>query len=283
MKLTLGFSPCPNDTFIFHGIANRKVDTEGLDFEIFMADVEDLNRTAFEGKASVLKLSFHAYAHVSADYLILDSGGAIGRGNGPLLVSKREIKLEDIDNLLIAIPGIYTTANLLLSIFRPMAINRKVYLFSDIPDAVSDGEAEAGIIIHETRFTYRAKGLIQIADLGLLWEGMTGLPVPLGAIAIHRGIPENVAVSVNRIIRRSIEYAKNNISETYEYIKQYSQETSDDVIRKHIALYVNNYTEGMGQEGREAVKDMFRRAADAGVIPVPGQEIFLSPDIKKGL
>lgn len=283
MKLTLGFSPCPNDTFIFHGIANRKVDTEGLDFEIFMDDVEDLNKAAFEGKASVLKLSIHACAHVSAKYQILDSGGAMGRGNGPLLISKREIKLEDIDNLLIAIPGIYTTANLLLSIFRPKAVNRKVYLFSDIPDAVLNGEADAGVIIHETRFTYREKGLIRIADLGLLWEEITGHPVPLGAIAIQRGIPENVAISVNRIIRRSIEYAKNNISETYEFIKQYSQETSDDVIRKHIALYVNNYTESMGQEGREAVKDMFRRAADAGVIPAPGEEIFLRPEINNGL
>ncbi|NMC40249.1 MAG: 1,4-dihydroxy-6-naphthoate synthase [Bacteroidales bacterium] len=275
MKLTLGFSPCPNDTFIFHGIVNHKVDTEGLEFDIFMADVEELNRTAFEGTAPVLKLSYHAYAHASGKYLILDSGGAIGRGSGPLVISKRGIRLEDLDNLLVAIPGQYTTANLLFGIFRPGAVRRKVYLFSDIPDAVLNEEVDAGIIIHETRFTYRDKGLRKVADLGQLWEDMTGLPVPLGAIAVNRKIPEKVAHSVNRIIRRSIEYAKNNIPETYQFIKQHSQEISDDVIGRHIELYVNSYTESMGEEGRNAVSELYRRAAGAGVIPELPERIFL--------
>lgn len=275
MKLTLGFSPCPNDTFIFHGIVNNKVDTEGLEFEIFMADVEDLNRTAFEGKASLLKLSYHAYAHASRDYIILDSGGAIGRGNGPLVISKREMTLEDIDNSTVAIPGIYTTANLLFGMFRPGAVKRKVYLFSDIPDAVLNDEADAGIIIHETRFTYREKGLREVADLGMLWENMTGLPVPLGTIAIHRKIPEAIALSVNRIIKRSIGYARNNIRETYQFIRKHSQETSDEVIGRHIELYVNSFTESMGKEGRMAVSELFRRAAGAGVIPELPERIFL--------
>lgn len=192
MKLTLGFSPCPNDTFIFDAMVHNRIDTEGLQFEYFLADVEELNRRAFAADVDITKMSYHAYAYAASDYFILDSGGAIGYRNGPLLISTTKKKLSGIEDFSIAIPGKYTTANLLFSIAWPKATNKKEYLFSDIDRAILNGEVDAGLIIHETRFTYHRKGLHKLADMGEYWENLTGLPIPLGVIVGKRNLPAEV-------------------------------------------------------------------------------------------
>jgi len=276
MKLTLGFTPCPNDTFVFHAMVNGKIDTEGLEFDYFLADVEELNRRAFEGRTDILKISYHAYAYAAARYLVLDSGSAIGRGNGPLLVSKREIYEDEIRNLTIAIPGKYTTANLLFSIKWPDALNKKEYVFSEIEDAILKGEVDAGIIIHETRFTYYKKGLRKITDLGRYWEEVTGYPVPLGAIVINRMVPEDIALKVNRILKKSIEYAYTDLYSTFDFVRKYAREMESDVLHSHIEMYVNEFTVDLGIEGRYAVEKLFSMASEAGVIPQLPDRIFLT-------
>lgn len=275
MKLTLGFSPCPNDTFIFEAMVHGRVDTEGLEFDWFLADVEELNRRAVEGSVDITKMSFHAYARTAQKYLILDSGSALGRSNGPLVVSRRPVMPDELDDALIAIPGKYTTANLLFSIFWPGATRKREYLFSDIPGAVLSGEADAGLIIHETRFTFRSMGLTMVADTGAMWEKMTGLPVPLGGIVISRNIDPFVASKVERAIRRSIEYARSSPRESVDFIRQHARETDDEVTREHIKLYVNDFSLSLGEEGRRAIEKLFSVALEKGVAnPLPAS-IFL--------
>lgn len=275
MKLTLGFSPCPNDTFIFEAMVHGRVDTEGLEFDWFLADVEELNRRAMEGAVDITKMSFHAYARAASGYLILDSGSALGRSNGPLVVSRRKISADELNDVLIAIPGQYTTANLLFSIFWPGATRKREYLFSDIPGAVLSGAADAGLIIHETRFTYRAMGLDLVADTGAMWEEMTGLPVPLGGIVISRNIDALTAARVNRAIRRSIEYARSSPEESFEFIRQHARETEEDVRREHINLYVNSFSLSLGEEGRKAIQKLFSVAREKGVTETLPDSIFL--------
>ncbi len=275
MKLTLGFSPCPNDTFIFEALVHGRVDTEGLEFDWFLADVEELNHRAVDGAVDITKMSFHAYARTAEKYLILDSGSALGRNNGPLVISKRKLLPDELDNALIAIPGKYTTANLLFSILWPNATRKREYLFSDIPGAVLSGEADAGLIIHETRFTYGSMGLTMVADTGAMWEKMTGLPVPLGGIVISRKIDGMVASKVERAIRRSIEYARTSPRESVDFIRQYASETDADVTREHIKLYVNDFSLSLGEEGRRAIEKLFAVAVEKGVAdPLPAS-IFL--------
>lgn len=275
MKLTLGFSPCPNDTFIFEAMVHGRVDTEGLEFDWFLADVEELNRRAVEGSVDITKMSFHAYARTAQKYLILDSGSALGRSNGPLVVSRRPVMPDELDDALIAIPGKYTTANLLFSIFWPGATRKREYLFSDIPGAVLSGEADAGLIIHETRFTFRSMGLTMVADTGAMWEKMTGLPVPLGGIVISRNIDPFVASKVERAIRRSIEYARSSPRESVDFIRQHARETDAEVTREHIKLYVNDFSLSLGEEGRRAIEKLFSVAVEKGVAnPLPAS-IFL--------
>ncbi len=275
MKLTLGFSPCPNDTFIFEAMVHRRVDTEGIEYDWFLADVEELNLRALGATVDITKMSYHAYAHAAQNYLLLDSGSALGRSNGPLVVSRRKIYPDELNDSVIAIPGRYTTANLLFSIFWPEAKNKCEYLFSDIPEAVLSGEADAGLIIHETRFTFEAMGLRKVADTGELWEVMTGLPIPLGGIVINRNIPEDTALKVNRTIRRSLEYANANPAASIDFIEKNAKEVSPDVMNEHISLFVNRFTLSLGEEGRGAVEKLFSVAADRKVIsPVP-ERIFL--------
>lgn len=275
MRLTLGFSPCPNDTFIFEAMVHGRVDTEGLEFDWFLADVEELNRRAVEGSVDITKMSFHAYARTAQKYLILDSGSALGRSNGPLVVSRRPVMPDELDDALIAIPGKYTTANLLFSIFWPGATRKREYLFSDIPGAVLSGEADAGLIIHETRFTFRSMGLTMVADTGAMWEKMTGLPVPLGGIVISRNIDPFVASKVERAIRRSIEYARSSPRESVDFIRQHARETDAEVTREHIKLYVNDFSLSLGEEGRRAIEKLFSVALEKGVAnPLPAS-IFL--------
>lgn len=276
MKLTLGFSPCPNDTFIFDAMVNGRIDTEDLEFDFFIADVEELNRRVFAAEPDISKISCHAYAHAAEDYLILDSGGAMGYGSGPLLVSKRPIDMVNPEKLHIAIPGIYTTANLLFSIAWPTALNKTEYLFSDIEDALLNDEADAGLIIHETRFTYLRKGLIKIADMGEFWESLTQLPVPLGVIAVNRRLPEHVALKVNRVIRRSLEYASANSGEISDFILSNSGETDQDVIESHISLFVNDFSFNLGSVGRNALKELFRISSEKGITPLLPEKIFLT-------
>ena len=275
MKLTLGFSPCPNDTFIFEAMVHGRVDTEGLEFDWFLADVEELNRRAADGSIDVTKMSFHAYANTAEQFLILDAGSALGRSNGPLVISKRKIRSEELDEAVIAIPGKMTTANLLFSIFWPKATRKREYLFSDIPEAVLSGKADAGLIIHETRFTYRSMGLSLVADTGFLWEETTGLPVPLGCIAVNRKIDEDTAAKVDRAIRRSIEYARTSPDESVDFIRKHARETEADVTREHIKLYVNSFSLSLGEEGRAAIRRLFAVAREKAVVPPLPERIFL--------
>ena len=275
MKLTLGFSPCPNDTFIFDALVNGKIDTEGLEFDYFLADVEDLNRRANTSQTDITKISCHAYAYASWNYLILDSGSALGYGSGPLLVGREQIRDEELSKAVIAIPGRYTTANLLFSIAWPDARNKREYLFSDIVNVLLEGKADAGLIIHETRFTYPEKGLVKIADMGEFWEKLTGLPVPLGFIVVNRRIPSDIALKFNRILRKSIEYAREHSSGQQEFVTSNAREIEGSVISRHIDLYVNDFTLTLGQVGKNAVSELYRIAAEKCVIPEMPESIFL--------
>lgn len=276
MKLTLGFSPCPNDTFIFDAMVHGRIDTGGLEFDYFLADVEELNRRAFEGKIDILKMSYHAYAFAARDYLILDSGSALGWNNGPLLISKRPVDKGEIQNLKIAIPGLYTTANLLFSIAWPEAGNKKEYLFSDIEDALINEEVDLGLIIHETRFTYQKRGLKKVVDMGEYWQNLTGLPIPLGTVAINRSVPGEIAGMVNRILRRSLEYAYSDSAASGDFITANAAEIDPDVTRSHIRLYVNEFTMNLGEQGRMAVEKLLNTASSRKVVPEIPPKIFLT-------
>jgi 1,4-dihydroxy-6-naphthoate synthase len=276
MKLTLGFSPCPNDTFIFDAMVHGRIDTEGLEFDYFLADVEELNRKAFASEVDITKMSYHAYAYAADNYLILDSGSALGHRNGPLLISKKQISASEVKYARIAIPGKYTTANLLFSIAWPDATNKSEYLFSDIENALLNEDMDAGLIIHETRFTYFKRGLNKIADMGEYWEKLTGQPVPLGAIVISRKISEEIALKVNRILKRSLEYAYHDSFASYDFVAGNAREMDSTVMNNHIKLYVNEFTLDLGKKGKEAINTLFRIAGDKGVIPsLPGR-IFLT-------
>ena len=277
MTLSLGFSPCPNDCFMFDAIVHRRIDTEGLEFSARLADVEALNRAAFAGEADVTKLSFHAFAYCAADYALLDAGSALGRNCGPLLVSKRAIAPDEVaaGTLRIAIPGKFTTANFLLGLAFPDALDRTELVFSAIETAVLNGDFDAGLIIHENRFTYEAKGLKKIIDLGEFWESETGAPIPLGGIVIKRALPDDVKQRVNRVLRRSVEYAFAHRDASLPYVREHAQEMSEEVMYRHIDLYVNEYSVDLGKEGRRAVDLLFERARTVGIIPPVTAELFL--------
>lgn len=276
MKLTLGFSPCPNDTFIFDAMIHGRIDTEGLEFEVFLGDVEELNRRAGLADLDITKLSYHAYAHLTEKYILLDAGSALGNNCGPLLIAKSPIPPEDISNLKIAIPGKLTTANFLLSLAFPNATQKVEMLFSEIETAVLNGAVDAGLIIHENRFTYADKGLVKLIDLGEYWEQSTGMPIPLGGIVIKRNLPESIIHKVNRIIQRSVEYAWANPTASEAFIAQHAQEMDPAVRRQHIDLYVNQFSADLGAQGRAAVDHLFKVAEEKQIIPVQRQAIFLS-------
>jgi len=277
MTLSLGFSPCPNDCFMFDAIVNTRIDLEGLEFSVHLADVEALNRSAFAGEADVTKLSYHAYAYCIGDYVLLDAGSALGRNCGPLLISKRRIMKEDVaaGALRIAIPGTYTTANFLLGLAFPQAQDKTELVFSAIEAALLDEQFDAGLIIHENRFTYDAKGLRKIIDLGEFWEVETGAPIPLGGIVIRRSLQDEVKRRVNRVLRRSVEYAFAHRSASLDFVRAHAQEMSEDVMYRHIDLYVNEYSLDLGVEGRRAVELLFDKAAATGIIPAENRSLFL--------
>ena len=275
MKLTLGFSSCPNDTFIFDAAVHHKIDTEGIDFDLTIADVEELNKQAFNAEIDITKLSYHAYAYVAENYALLDSGSALGRNNGPLLISKKKIYPDEIKYLKIGIPGKYTTANLLLGIAYPDAKNKKEYLFSDIENALLDNEIDAGLIIHENRFTYKEKGLKKIIDLGEFWENLTSMPIPLGGIVVNRNLSVEIQKKINRIVRKSIEFAYKNPESAINYIKQFAQEMNPEIMYKHIDLYVNEYSIDLGKTGKEAIKRLYTEAAGRNLINKINENIFI--------
>ncbi|WP_256010951.1 menaquinone biosynthesis family protein [Desertivirga xinjiangensis] len=279
MKLSLGFSPCPNDTFIFDALIHHKIDTEGLEFEVFYDDVETLNQKAFRKELDITKLSFHAFAYALNEYVLLDSGSALGFGVGPLLISRRPEPLQsEIPNLEIGIPGKFTTANFLLSVAFPEAINKKEIHFSEIEDSLTKGDIDLGLIIHENRFTYQDKGLNKVLDLGEYWEQKTGCAIPLGGIVIKRDLPEDIQLKVNRAIRRSVEFAFANPKSGLAFIKEHAQAMQEEVMYKHIELYVNKYSINLGSEGRKAVQLLFDVALENGIIPRLEKSIFLTQD-----
>jgi 1,4-dihydroxy-6-naphthoate synthase len=277
MTLTLGFSPCPNDCFMFDAIVHRRVDLEGLAFDIVMDDVEALNRAAFTGAIDVTKLSYHAYAYCADTFALLEAGSALGRGCGPLLIARRPIPWDEVAEgaLTIAIPGRYTTANLLLGLAFPAAQRKQEMVFSAIEAAVLDGVVDAGVIIHENRFTYEARGLRKIVDLGDHWEQATGAPIPLGAIAIRRGLPLAVQQAVNRAMRRSVEYAFAHPGASMPFVRAHAQEMADEVMRQHIELYVNEYSIDLGAEGHRAIETLFARGAAHGILPPVSPPLFV--------
>lgn len=279
MKLTLGFSPCPNDTFIFDALIHKKIDTAGLDFDVVYEDVETLNQMAFENRLDITKLSFHAFAFALKNYALLDSGSALGHGVGPLLITKnphvsQEYVPAHSKELTVGIPGEYTTANFLLNLAFPTLQQKELLLFSTIENAVLHESVDLGLIIHESRFTYQAKGLHKVIDLGNFWEKESGLPIPLGGIVANRRLDTEVQHLVSDLIKRSIEFAFENPQSSLEFIKSQSQEMEEDVIFKHIDLYVNDYSLSLGEKGREAVIELFDRARSLDVIPPYQDPIF---------
>lgn len=255
MKLNLGFSPCPNDTFIFDALVNKKIDTEGLEFEAVLEDVETLNQWALEGKLDITKLSFPAFFQSLDNYVLLNAGSALGKGVGPLLITKDDpsIYQAGIGDASVALPGVNTTAHLLFSFAYPSATQKKFMIFSSIEEAVIKKETDLGVIIHENRFTYQDKGLHKVKDLGEYWEEKMNAPIPLGGIAISQSIKRSVAVKVDELIRKSLDYAFANYPEVTAYVKSHAQEMSEAVMRQHIDLYVNNYSLALGEEGKKAV------------------------------
>lgn len=253
MTLRLHISPCPNDTFMFDAIVNRRIDTEGLHFEVEYHDIEELNRGVQARRPDISKISCAVLPAIAADYALLDSGAALGRGNGPLLV-RRAGDTSPIRR--IAVPGEHTTANALMQRLFPEITQRTPLLFSQIAQAVEQGTFDAGVLIHEGRFVYRERRLELVADLGQLWEQRTSLPLPLGGIAAKRELPEPVREQVTGLIRRSIEYAFAHPEASRPYIKQHAQELNDTVIDSHIALFVNDYSLSLGSEGRRAVEEL---------------------------
>ncbi len=263
--IRIGLSPCPNDTFICHALLHRRIDTEGLRFEPVFEDVETLNNMAFHGLLDISKVSFHAALYLVKTYALLDAGAALGRGCGPLLISKRPLLPEEINPLRIAVPGAYTTANLLLSIAYPQAFNKEMMVFSEIEEAVLSGRCEAGVIIHENRFTYQEKGLVCLADLGQWWEQRTGQPIPLGGFIVNRLLDASLQQKLQRILRRSVDYALLHPKESAVFVAQYARSLSPDVRQAHIALYVNEYSQSLGAKGRNAVECLFTHAVQAGL------------------
>ncbi len=276
MKLTLGFSPCPNDTFIFDAMVNSKIDTMGLSFDYVMEDVETLNLWAEQGKLDITKLSYNTFLHAVNRYALLHSGSALGEGVGPLLVSKKPLDLNDIHDFKIAIPGFNTTANLLLSLAFPQAKNKTELVFNEIEGAVINGNFDAGLIIHEGRFTYQKKGLTKLMDLGDWWENTMNAPIPLGGIVMRRSFDKSLCAAVDKIIKESIAYSWAHYPELAPFVTANAQEMEEEVMRKHIQLYVNEYSNDLGPTGTKAITTLFEKATQAGLLKngMPGSVFY---------
>jgi 1,4-dihydroxy-6-naphthoate synthase len=253
MRFSLGFSPCPNDTFIFDALVNKKIDTEGIDFDVYLEDVQTLNQWAMQGKLDISKISYGVLPLILDRYELLDAGGALGKGVGPLLIARTPLALTSINDRTIAIPGEQTTAHLLFSVAFPEARNRQFMVFSGIEDSVLSGAVDCGVIIHENRFTYQQKGLVKLMDLGEFWEKETGAPIPLGGIVLKQGQDAALSKKINRLIRKSLEYAFERYPVLPDYVRAHAQEMDESVMRQHIDLYVNDYSLSLGEDGKKAI------------------------------
>ncbi|TDW95695.1 1,4-dihydroxy-6-naphthoate synthase [Dinghuibacter silviterrae] len=256
MTLTLGFSPCPNDTFIFDALVNHHIDTGGLDFDVYLEDVQTLNRWAMEGRLDLSKISYGVLPLITGTYEVLQSGGALGKGVGPLLISKTPVDPATIEHKTIAIPGENTTAHMLFSLAYPKAKHKRFVLFSDIERMVLEGETDLGVIIHENRFTYQQKGLVKLADLGQFWEETTGNPIPLGGIVAKRSLEPALVRQVDELIRRSVAWSFDRYPGLSAYIREHAQEMDETVMRQHIDLYVNDFSRALGAQGEKAVEKL---------------------------
>jgi len=283
-KLTIGFSPCPNDTFVFDALIHGKIPTGRWQFEPVIADVEQLNQLAFESRLDITKLSYHAYAYVNSRYALLRSGSALGSNCGPLLITlpshrKAGESLSALrqraSEMTVAIPGKYTTANFLFDIAIPKVKAKREMLFSEIEAAVLAGKVDAGLVIHETRFTYADRGLVKLLDLGEHWEQLTGCPIPLGGIAVNRKLAAEVQLEINAFIENSVRHALNHPDSPKAYVRQHAQEMDEEVMYRHIALYVNDFTVKLGSTGEQAVQLLYQTAEERGVIKPLAQPIFI--------
>ena len=272
--LDLGYSFCPNDTFIFYALAHGLV-ASPLPVREVLEDVQTLNDWAAEGRLPITKISYRAYFSVMDGYVALRAGGALGRGVGPLVVTKGPLKR--LDGLTVASPGALTTAEMLLRLAHPgVRVVRMRY--DEVMPAVARGEVEAGLIIHESRFTYPEHGLTKFMDLGAWWEGETGLPLPLGAILVRRDLPQTTQWALNEALRTSLEYAYSHPQAPRNYIRQHALEMSDEVMQAHIDLYVNDFSLDVGDLGERAVRELHRRAVEAGVVQASGLPLFVEPE-----
>lgn len=274
----MGYSPCPNDTFIFHALAGGAVRVDPFKLQITLADVEELNSMARAGRMDICKVSVHAAAHIMNDYVLLRAGGAMGRGVGPLLLTGAPCTIADLDGKRIAIPGRNTTANLLFSLMcREAGIRVELVemIFDQVMPAISEGRVDAGVVIHEGRFTYQAMGLNKLSDLGQWWEEFSGLPIPLGSIAIKRSLGPETAALVNAAIRKSLTLAHVDSEQAWPYIKEHAQEMDDDVIREHIKTFVTDYSMDVGTEGEQAVARLLQEAARMDGIRLPDLPVFI--------
>ena len=274
MKLSIGFSPCPNDTFIFDALVNQKIDTGGIEFEVSMEDVEMLNQMALQPALDITKISYGVLPLILPHYRLLDSGSALGTGVGPLLIAHPSKKHDSVEDSPIAIPGEHTTAHLLFSRAYPAAANKIFLRYDQIESFVQEGKG-LGVIIHENRFTYEAKGLFKILDLGEHWEKQTGSPIPLGGIVINRKLEHALQQKINRLIKASIEYAYSHNDELSDFIQCNAQEMNEEIMRKHIELYVNQYSLSLGTEGREAVIQLLKVSASTDIVSMDPASIFV--------
>ena len=257
MKLSLGFSPCPNDTFIFDALVNKKIDTGNLEFDVILEDVQTLNEFALQQKPDITKISYGVWPLLQDDYVLLESGGALGKGVGPLLIAKSPLNINELNDKLIAIPGKNTTAHMLFSLAFPKSKNKIFKVFNQIEDAVLNEEVDAGVIIHENRFTYQQRGLHKLMDLGDYWETQTQLPIPLGGIIARKKLDTSVIKQVDALIKQSVEYAfKHHYENLSDYVRSHAQEMSEHVMRQHIDLYVNDYSIELGTGGKKAVEKL---------------------------
>jgi len=274
-KLTLGYSPCPNDTFIFYGLIYGKLPCQGIEFVERLEDVETLNRLARQGQLDLTKISYHAFGHLRRDYALLRSGGALGRGCGPLVVAAEPLSMEQLQGRTIAIPGELTTANLLLQLYSSGYEQLLILPFNEIMQAVMAGKAAAGVIIHESRFTYQRYGLRKILDLGEWWETDSGCPIPLGGILARRTLGKELISRIDLALRQSVEYAFAHPEQPQAYIRQHAQELEEEVIQSHIGLYVNDFSVDLGKEGVNAIETLFARAEERGIIPPSEMPLFI--------
>ncbi len=273
-ELTLAYSTCPNDTFLFYALAHEKIDLKGLKFNIVMDDVESLNKAAEKEKYNITKLSFAALGNLLDTYGLLRSGAALGRGCGPLIVAKPGFDISELDKTKIAVPGLGTTASMLLGLYLEKAPKMVPMTFDRIMPEISGGKFKAGVIIHEGRFTFESYGLKCFDDLGGWWEKKTNLPIPLGGIAINRNLGPQMAKKVEDIIRDSVVYGFSNPGEADDYIRVHAGETAYDVIKQHIELYVNDFTVNLGDEGELAVKKLYFMAQKSGLITKSHMPVF---------